>query len=127
MRKFVSFIKNSKRKKIYLCNSTNNRLKEFFNIDEIINIPPRNWSNNYSTIKKEVERVLEKNCILLTSGGLCSKVLINDLTNQYKISCIDLGSGFDFLGSKRMSRDHKHSLQEELNYYIEFIPSIWSN
>ncbi len=62
----------------------------------------------------------------MIAGGMCSKVLIDDITNQFDLTFIDLGSGFDLLGSKIKSRPWKHSYEDELTYYKDFIPHGWN-
>lgn len=125
MQKFVKFVVNTNRKKILICNQSNARLKDFFKADVLIEIPPRSWSYEYDKWKSIVEQHVEDNAMILIMAGMCSKVLINDLTDKYKLTCIDLGSSFDLLGSKRASRDHRHSYEQEVAYYKDFLPENW--
>jgi hypothetical protein len=125
MYKFVKFIVNTHKKKILICNQRNSRLKDFFRADILINIPDRNWSYYYSTYKDIVKKHAENNCVILIAGGMCSKVLVNDITDEFDLTFIDIGSGFDLLGSKIKSRPWKHSYEDELEYYKDFIPKNW--
>ena len=125
MHKFVGFLVKTTRKKILICNSMNNRLKSFFKANVYIEIPAKNWSFEYDKWRTTIMPHIEKDAIVLISGGMCSKVLINDITNNYDVTCIDLGSSFDILGRKINTRGWKHTLQMELNYYKEYIPSDW--
>lgn len=127
MHRFVEFVVHSKRKKILICNASNYRLKDFFQADVYIEIPSKNWSFQYGQWRDAVEKCLEKDAIVLISGGMCSKVLIDDITNQYDITCIDLGSSFDLLGSGQPSRAHKHSYKDEVLYYKDFLPLGWES
>ena len=125
MHKFAQFVIKTKRKKILLCNSMNSRLKDFFKIDTYIEIPAYNWSFEYNKWKNIIEKHVEKDCILLISGGLCSKVLIDDITNTHDVTFIDLGSSFDLLARKRNTRGWTHTYQEELAYYHDLVPQDW--
>ena len=121
MRTFVDFIVKTKRKKILICNSMNKKLRDFFKADIYIEIPPRNWSFAYNEWKDKVEKELEKDAIVLISGGLCSKVLIDDITNKCELTCIDLGSSFDLLARQQHTRGWRHSYEEEVKYYQDFL------
>ncbi|MCX5921934.1 MAG: hypothetical protein NTX86_01240 [Candidatus Dependentiae bacterium] len=125
MYKFVRFIVKTDRKKILLCNGSNSRLKDFFKADVYIELPSQNWSFQYNQWKNTLEPHLEQNAIVLIGGGLCSKVLIDDITNNYNLTCIDIGSSFDLLGRKKNTRGWKHTYEDEIRYYKDFIPSSW--
>lgn len=125
MYKLVKFIVHTPRKKILICSKPNSRLKDFFRTDVYIEIPEQNWSFEYSKYRDLVISNLEKNCIVLICGGLCSKVLINEITNNNEITCLDLGSSFDILGKRQNNRGRGHTYFDELRYYKEFIPQNW--
>ncbi|MFA6066653.1 MAG: hypothetical protein WC707_05735 [Candidatus Babeliaceae bacterium] len=125
MHKFVDFIIHAKRKKILICNSTNARIKDFLRADVYIEIPPRNWSFEYNAWKKIIESHIEQDAIVLISAGMCAKVLVDDLTNAYNITCVDLGCSFDILGGKKNTRGWAHSYQDELVYYQDLLPQNW--
>ena len=76
---FVKFITQTKRKKIVVCNHMNKRIKDFLKADVYIEIPMHNWSYEYNKWRDMIESYLEKDAIVLTSAGMCSKVLINDI------------------------------------------------
>lgn len=126
MYKFVQFIVNTKRKKILVCNYMNNRLKQFFRADVHVEIPPQNWSFEYDKWKNIVEQHMVKDAIVLISAGMCSKVLIDDITNNHDATFIDLGSSFDLLGRMANTRGWRHTYQDEWRYYRDFIPSTWT-
>lgn len=125
MYKFAECIINSKKKKILLCNSMNKRLKDFFRVDAYIELPAQNWSFDYEFWKQQLQQQVEEGAIILVAGGLCSKVLIDDITNEYKVTFIDLGSSFDYLAGKRNSRNRRHSYEDEVRYYKKLLPSNW--
>lgn len=126
MYNFVKFIRDTPRKKILVCNPRNNRLVEFFKIDVLVNIPGADWSFQYETYRAQVEKHAQNDCIILIAGGMCSKVLINDLTDKYDLTFIDIGSGFDLLATKTKSRAWQHTFEDELLYYRDFIPASWN-
>lgn len=123
MHELVEFLVNTKRKKIVMGNAHNRPLKELFRADVYVEIPPRSWSLEYDTWKDIVMSHLEPDAILLTAGGLCSKVLINEVTNHYDMTCLDIGSAFDIIGGNCFSRSPRyHTYQDELNYYHDLLP-----
>ncbi len=123
--RFVSQIIQSKKKKILICNKKNERLKNFFNADVFIPVPEKNWSYSYSEFKKVLFDHVEEDAIILIAAGMCSKILIADVTDSFKVSCFDIGSGFDLLASKQKSRPWKHNYQDEYNYYKNLLPMGW--
>jgi hypothetical protein len=127
MYRLVKFIVNSNKKKVLICNGRNSRLKAFFKADVLITIPSSSWSFEYSHYKNIVEKEAQKDCIILIAGGLCSKVLINDITHLYDLTFIDIGSGFDMLGGQHPTRTYQeeYTYQDIINYYKELIPADW--
>ncbi len=125
MYQFVKFIINTKRKKILVCNHLNSRMTSFFRADVYVEIPTDSWSFEYSKWKDALEQHLEKDALVLISAGLCSKVLINDITNKHEISCVDLGSSFDWLARRKPSRSQDHIYAQEVEYYKDFFPLGW--
>jgi hypothetical protein len=127
MYKFVNFMVNTKRKKIVICNSENKRLKDFFRAEVFVEIPAKDWSFDYIAYKQIVESHIVKDAIVLISAGMCSKVLIDDITNERPdVTFIDLGSSFDMLASKKNTRGWHHTYAQELAYYKDFIPERWA-
>lgn len=124
---FVHCLQKTPRKKILICNEKNKRLQAFFHASELILIPYQNWSLFYKFYKQKLIELLEPKAVVIIAGGLCSKVLISEISQEFEVSFFDIGSGFDFLGSKRQSRDHKHSLYDELHYYGPILPDDWKN
>lgn len=126
MYEFVKFVVETDRKKIILCNSMNKKMKVFFRADVLIEIPSSSWSFEYAKWKNILEAHVEQNSIILISGGLCSKVLIDDITNEYNVTFIDLGSSFDLLCRDKKTRPWNHNLADELKYYKDLLPENWS-
>lgn len=122
---FVDCLQKTQRKKILICNEANQRLQKLFKTDAYIAIAPQNWSLFYKFFKQKLIDVIEPNAIVIIAGGLCSKVLISDMCQSFDVCFFDIGSGFDFLASKRQSRDHKHTLFAELDYYGPLLPDHW--
>jgi hypothetical protein len=126
MYKFVEFIINTKRKKIIVGNAQNAKLKDLFRADIYVTIPAQSWSYEYDKWLKIVESEVEENAIILISGGLCSKVLIDEITDRHKVTSIDLGSSFDLLVRKKKSRAWVHSYEDDFNYYKKLLPKNWN-
>lgn len=124
---FVDFVQTTHRKKIVIFNGANKRLFHLFKADVFIEIPPRNWSYNYEYWKTLIQSHIEKDCILLIGGGTCAKVLIDDITNSYDCTCIDLGSSFDMLASKKNTRGWQHNYSDEVRYYKDLLPENWES
>lgn len=122
---FVEFVQSTHRKKIIVMNGINRRLLYFFKADIFIEIPAKNWSYQYEHWKTLILSHIEKDCILLVGGGTCSKVLIDDVTNMYHCTCIDLGSSFDMLASRKNTRGWRHTYADEVRYYVDLLPANW--
>ena len=73
---------------------------------------------------EEVKSEITDNSILFTSAGQGSKVLIAELLKLFpNISCIDIGSSFDFLCQRRGTRDRgSYDYNRELIYYNDLLP-----
>lgn len=119
-------IQNTTRKKIIFTNEKNIRMKNLFRADSHIVIPPFNWFVNLEHYFNLVLSELTPDSILFTAGGQGSKVLIAELLKRVPtITCIDIGSSFDFLCQKKKSRDWTHTYEEEVEYYKELLPAYW--
>jgi len=117
--KFYQKIKQSNRKKLYICNEKFNVLKNILNIDQFINIPLINAYSEIDNIYNEVIKIIENNCVILMSVGMMSPVLINRLLNYNKnITILDIGSGLDSLVLDYKNRgDEQSSHNEAINYF----------
>lgn len=125
MYQFVDFLIHTDRKKIVICNRMNSKLTALIRAHTYIEIPEKNWSYEYQHWKSELCKHIEKDSIILISGGLCSKVLIDDITNEYNVTFIDLGSSFDLLTRRINTRGWKHTYQQEIDYYRCLLPKSW--
>jgi len=125
MLQFVQAVRTSKRNKIILSNSDNARMKLLFQADSFVETPKNNWSFEYSKYLEIVQPLCTPDTILITAAGLCSKVLISDLSNKFDMTLIDVGSGFDLLVTRRHSRPWGHSYEDEVRYYGSILPDDW--
>jgi hypothetical protein len=122
----IQSIQNTKRKKIIISNQRNIRMKELLHADTYIVVPENNWFKDFNSYFQLVLKELTPDCLVFTSAGQGSKVLIAQLlTNVPTISCIDFGSSLDLLCSKYNSRGWKHSYEQLVKYYKELLPSNW--
>jgi hypothetical protein len=117
--KFYQKIKQSKRKKTYICNEKFSVLKNVLNIDKFINIPLINAYNDYNKILTEAKDNIIDNDIILLSVGMMSPVLINDILKfNENVTILDIGSGLDALVLNYKNRGESQASHEEaLNYF----------
>lgn len=121
---FLKSIQDTKRKKIIVSNNNNIYMKSLFHADTFIEVPPNNWFINFEQHFEAVKHEIVDDCILFTSAGQGSKVLIAELLKLFpKLSCIDIGSSFDFLCQRRITRDRgAYDYNRELIYYNDLLP-----
>ena len=125
MYNFVEAIRNSTRKKIYVCNQQNARLCQVFNAEHV-EIPENCWVLKYKEVFEQIIRLCTPDTIVLFSGGLCSKVAIADLARHAPtVTCLDVGSSFDCLARGTQSRSYQFNYFEEINYYSGLLPENW--
>ena len=126
MYEFVSAVQKFSNYKVLITNTNNIRLETIFQADQFIPIQSNTWHTyQYEEIRNAVDEILKDhlNALVLIAGGLASKVLIAELCEKYKqASFLDIGSGFDILATKRCTRDHKHSYEDEVKYYYDLLP-----
>ncbi len=124
---FVKSIQETNYKKIIITNYKNLKLKELFKTNFFIEVPSKNWFINYKFyLNKIKDEIIDVKTIIFTAAGMGSKVLIAKLLKNFPlISCIDIGSSFDFLCQKKPSRDQNYSYDEEYNYYKNILPDNW--
>ncbi len=131
---FVKSIKESNHYiKIIISNEQNILLKDLFSTPYFVETPSSclylkidEIMNSICEIIQKVEK--EKNnkkILLLTSCGLSAKVLIYRLHQKYGslLSAIDLGSSFDLLCKKRVTRSYQieYTYDEIYHYYKELL------
>lgn len=115
---FFRSIKKSNNKKIFVGPDRLSGVVEFLNIDKFVSVPLVNAFSNYDEILKNIEVEVDDNCIFMFSSGLPTKSFINKiLEKNKKVTCLDIGSGFDslFVGQTREGQIYGETVK---NYYI---------
>lgn len=127
------FVKSIKYKensiKIVVSNIQNQLLKDLFSSHYFVETPSSSLYLKIEDIEKSIKNIIEKysnqKIILLTSCGLSAKVLIYRLLKIYdtQLSAIDLGSSFDLLCKKRITRTYQNEYSYETiyNYYHKLL------
>jgi len=120
-------IKYSNLNKIYVCNRLLQRIEILLDTS-IIEIGMRTWyREEYENIKQQIKEKMTDKCnIILTSGGMASKVLIADLMLEKEGIYIDIGSALDLIASKKDSRGYMH-YDEMKQYFSDILPLDWEN
>lgn len=119
---FYKTIKESKRKKIYV--GPYNKLKgsvNFLKLDSFVDIPLINSFEKYDKILKLIKDEIEDDCIILFSAGMpCESYIHEVLKCNEKITCLDIGSGFDslFYGITREGQLDNNTVK---NFYKELL------
>lgn len=122
---FYKEIFKSKLKKFYISNPMNiYKLKNFQKIDYSFEIPKNNsWLlavEIIENVKKQLIKINEK-IIVLVSGGMFSKILINQLMIDFPNNIyIDIGSNFDILINP--TRDYMRNPK-----YLEIFMNTYNN
>jgi hypothetical protein len=125
MYNFVESIRNSSRKKIYVCSQQNARLCQVFEAEHV-EIPENCWVLKYKEVFEQILKASTPDAIVLFSGGLCSKVAIADLARHAPtVTCLDVGSSFDCLARGAPSRAYQFHFFEEVDYYAGLLPQNW--
>ena len=118
----VKYIQKSKRYKIVISNINNLYHKHIFKGDIFIEVPKNSWFINgyYDSIYNKIKDVIKEHpyALILISAGMGSKVIAANLFQEFKeISIIDIGSGFDLLSQKKITRDYHINYDELYNYF----------
>lgn len=131
--KIYKAIKESKIKKIMVCNNLMYKSEKLLDIDHMFYIPQNNWFDNlFEYLLDEISNVIKDNepFILLTSCGMSAKVLIYELINKYDNGLyFDIGSALDFLCRKYITRGYEnlYSYEYLTDLFKEIIPENWDN
>lgn len=124
-------IKHAKQKKIYICNYLMVRSKGLLNIDYLVHAPLNNWfDSHFDTIVEEVVELTnsESNPIIMTSCGMGAKVLISRLLELIPNGIyLDIGSGLDFLCTKKESRGFINTYDEVETLFKDLLPEDWND
>jgi hypothetical protein len=124
MHSFLETVQQTPRRKIVVSNGANAYMKPLFRADAFVEVPPCNWFVDFDSYFEQVKREVTDDCIVFTSAGQGSKVLIAELLRVCPgISCVDIGSSFDFICQRRVTRDrYMHNYDRELAYYADLLP-----
>ena len=132
--KIYRAIKESKLKKIIICNELLIKTKILLNIDHVVIIPLSKWFDaKFDDVLNEVKKLIgEKDGkhIVLTSCGMGAKVLISELHKSYPNGIyLDIGSGLDCICTKRDSRGWGYGYDKIYNKFKEnhLLPDNWNN
>jgi len=124
-------IKNSKSKKIIVCNNLLLKSKYLFDADYIVNVPLNNWfDTQFDDILCQVKNLInsDENHIVITCCGMSSKVLITELRKSFKNGIyLDFGSAIDFICTKRDSRGREYNYEYIENLLSEILPNNWND
>lgn len=126
---FVKAIQDFSEHKVFISNRRNERLQRFFKAHQYLEIASNSWyETSFDAIYAATDRILSEHpkALILIAGGLASKVLICRLCEKYpEASFLDIGSGFDIIGTGQKTRDHRHSYAAECDYYRDILPENW--
>lgn len=130
--KIYQSIKNSKIKKIMVCNNLMVNAQKLLDVDYMIFIPLNNWfdthfENALNTISKIITDNNNDPHIILTSCGMSAKVLIYELSKKHDNSLyFDIGSALDFLCRKEDTRGYKnlYSYEYLLDLFKDLLSSV---
>lgn len=118
-------IKNSKLKKVYVCNKDlQEKLKPLLNIDDFLIIPKNNWYDEKGEeVFEKLKLLIDRKSIVLFSCGSADHILINKL-KQYNRNniLISIGSGFDWYATGKSTRSQELTKDE----YFSIIEKIKS-
>jgi hypothetical protein len=132
-RELISVIKQSPLNKILVANKYMTKMNTLFNINKHHIIDPYNWfESSFEQILSEIKSsITSDKFILMTCGGMGSKVLIGELHKLYPSAIyLDFGSGFDFLCTKVSTRGWEftdQSYSEVTNYLNGLLPDDWND
>jgi hypothetical protein len=136
---FVRTIKNANKIKIIISNIRNKKLGLIFNGYYFIEIPENSWFANgyYNKLEENLINLLNvhNDAIVLIAGGLASKVIIANVSSKFEnASFIDIGSSFDILASKIITRawgkeneDFPNNYENQLIYFKDILPENYDN
>ena len=119
-------IKQSKLKKIIVCNELLIKSKLLLDIDEVVLIPFNNWfDTQFDTVLQEIKEKIQTdgNHIVMTCCGMSAKVLICELTKSFPLGIyLDFGSALDIICTKRDSRGYNCDYEYFSNLLKECLP-----
>jgi hypothetical protein len=128
---FVKTLKeNNNYTKIVISNPQNILLQSLFSAQYFVNTPDKCLYLSIDSIYDNIDIIINneknKNIMLLTSCGLSAKIIIYHFFKKYgiQVSAIDIGSSFDLLCKKRVTRSYQieYSYEDIYNYYEDLLP-----
>jgi hypothetical protein len=129
--KLYKAIKNSKSKKIIVCNKLLIKSKLLFDADHIVIIPFNNWfDNQFNDIFEQIKKLIgnDENHIVITCCGMSSKILIPALRQNYSNGIyLDFGSALDLIYTKKDSRGREYEYAYIENLLSELLPNNWND
>jgi hypothetical protein len=125
-------IKNSKQKKIYVCNELIKKVEILLNIDDMVYVPLNNWfDDKFEDILNKIKNIIGKEdekFILMTSCGMSAKVLVTELYKIYPNGIyLDIGSGLDTICTKRSTRGLMIDYNFCYNFFKDILPDNWND
>lgn len=124
-------IKESQKKKIYICNPLLIRAQGLLNIDYMIHVPFNNWfDSQFEEIFEQIDSCIKEGeqCIIMTSAGMGSKVLISELIKKHPQNIyLDIGSGLDKICTRKTTRGWEPTYDELIHELHELLPNDWYN
>lgn len=131
--KIYKAVKESKLKKIIICNKYLVRAKGLLNMDDIVIVPLNSWFNTeFDDILNQVRQLIgeDGNHIIITACGMSAKVLITELHKSHPNGIyLDVGSGLDCICTKTETRGFAIKYEQMYEKFKEhnFIPEDWDD
>ncbi len=129
--KIYKAIQNSHRKKIFIANDLMVKANILLNITSHVIVPQQNWFELHfdgylSMILEQIGD--DETPMILTACGMGAKVLIAELHKRKPNGIyLDIGSGLDYLCTKRSSRGHNMSYDAIASYFSSILPPNWND
>lgn len=124
-------IKQSKLKKIIICNQLLIKSQVLLDIDDVIFVPFNNWfDSGFDHILQQVKEKIgtDGNHIVLTCCGMSAKVLICELVKSFPHGIyLDFGSALDTICTKRDSRGSKFGYEYYIHLLKDCLPDNWED
>jgi len=124
-------IKETKIKKIIVCNPLLIRSKILLDIDNIIIVPLRNWfDNELDNCVEIIKNIIntDERFIMITCCGMGAKVLIYEILKIFPNGIfLDFGSALDLICTKKDSRGFDFKYEELVEALKELLPADWED
>ena len=131
--KIYKAVKESKLKKIIVCNHLLIKSKILLNLDDVVVVPLNSWfDTQFDTVLNQVRQLIgeDGNHIVLTACGQSAKVLIAELHKTHPNGIyLDVGSGLDCICTKKETRGFSFKYEQIYSKFKEhnFIPDDWDD